>query len=177
MSKPIDPQHDDIRSLLRFVGPSVVFVGLIFTLIGIGNFFSSFGSFQPPRYFWCAFIGLPLLALGSGICKFAFMGAVSRYIADEVAPVGKDVVNYMADGTQDAVRTVAAAVSEGLHAGASREQEPAVRCPKCETDNAPGAHFCKTCGAPLANPTACPSCGKPNDPDARFCDHCGKALR
>ena len=59
MSKPIDPQHDDIRSLLRFVGPSVVFVGLIFTLIGIGSFFSSFGTFQPPRCLVCLHRRLP----------------------------------------------------------------------------------------------------------------------
>ncbi|MGD0383318.1 MAG: hypothetical protein ABSA77_07360, partial [Thermoguttaceae bacterium] len=68
MSQDIDPQHSDIRDLLRVIGPLVAGVGLIFTIIGIGSFFSSFGSFEPPRYFWCAFIGLPLLAVGGSIC-------------------------------------------------------------------------------------------------------------
>jgi len=94
MPNEIDPQHSDTRDFLRVLGPLVAGVGLIFTIIGIGNFFASFYSFGPgsfglPRYFWCAFIGLPLLAVGGSICKFAFMGAVTRYIADEVAPVAK----------------------------------------------------------------------------------------
>ena len=113
----MDPQHDQIRSLLRAVGPVILVVGIIFTIVGFGSVLSTaFGrpTFGPPRLFWCAFVGIPLMGLGGVICKFAFIGAVSRYIADEVAPVGKDVVNYMAEGTQDAVRTVAAAVGEGL---------------------------------------------------------------
>ena len=75
----------------------------------------------PPRFFWCAFVGLPLMGLGGTICKFAFMGAVSRYIANEVAPVGKDVVNYMAEGTKGAVRDVAVAVGDRLRAGGALE--------------------------------------------------------
>ena len=116
MAKQIDPRHTEIRDTLRVVGPAVVIVGLIFTAIGIGSFFSAFGTFEPPRYFWCVFVGFPLMALGIAICMFAFMGAVTRYMADEAAPVGKDVVNYMAEGTKDAVRDVAAAVGEGLRA-------------------------------------------------------------
>ncbi|MGD0655808.1 MAG: hypothetical protein ABSA16_15830 [Thermoguttaceae bacterium] len=129
MPNEIDPQHSDTRDFLRVLGPLVAGVGLIFTIIGIGNFFASFYSFGPgsfglPRYFWCAFIGLPLLAVGGSICKFAFMGAVTRYIADEVAPVGKDVVNYMVDGTKDSIRDVAAAVSEGIGEGVQNSCSP-----------------------------------------------------
>ena len=64
------------------------------------------------------------MAIGSGICKFAFMGAVTRYIADEVAPVGKDVVNYMVDGTKDSVRDLAASVSEGISEGVQTHVMP-----------------------------------------------------
>jgi hypothetical protein len=176
MPEEIDPQHNATRALLRAVGPGVVLVGLVFTIIGLGSFFSSFGTFEPPRYFWCVFVGFPLLAVGGAICQYAFIGAVTRYVADEVAPVGKDVVNYMADGTQGAVRTIAAAVGEGLHAGASVQDAPAIRCRKCHADNEASAKFCKTCGTPLARSSLCPGCGKANDPDARFCDHCGTAL-
>src|SRR5687767_8391831 len=117
MTEPIDPRHTDMRNTLRAIGPLVVIVGVIFTVIGLGSFFSSFGTFEPPRYFWCAFVGLPLIGLGSAICKFAYLGAVTRYMANEVAPVGKDVVNYVAEGARGAVRDVAAAVGEGLRGG------------------------------------------------------------
>ena len=176
MSSQIDPQHDSTRALLQVVGPGVVLVGVIFSIIGIGSFFSSFGSFQPPRYFWCAFVGFPLLGLGGAICKFAFMGAVTRYIADEVAPVGKDVVNYMADGTQGAVRTIAAAVGEGLRGDSPAEDARVVVCRACHADNEASANFCKACGRPLEKPKPCPGCGELNDPSARFCEHCGKPV-
>jgi hypothetical protein len=176
MSKQIDPRHTEIRDTLRVVGPAVVVVGLIFTAIGLGSFFSAFGTFEPPRYFWCVFVGFPLIALGIAICSYAFMGAVSRYMADEVAPVGKDVVNYMAEGTKDAVRDVAAAVGEGLRAGGPSQEARVVRCHKCNADNETSANFCKACGAPLAKTKPCPSCGELNDPDARFCDNCGKPV-
>ena len=176
MSQQIDPRHSEMRNTLRVVGPAVVIAGLIFTGIGLGSFFSSFGGFEPPRYFWCAFVGLPLIALGATICKFAFLGVVSRYMANEVAPVGKDVVNYMAEGTKGAVRDVAAAVGEGLRAGAPSKEVRVVRCHKCNADNETPANFCKGCGAPLAKTKPCPTCGELNDPDARFCDSCGKAV-
>lgn len=176
MSQQIDPQHTQTRDILRVVGPAVIIVGLIFTAIGIGSFFSSFGSFEMPRYFWCAFVGIPLLGLGSLICKFAFMGAVSRYVANEIAPVGKDVVNYMAEGTKDAVRDVATAVGDGLRGGAFAMETRGVRCHKCNADNEARANFCNGCGASLAKAKPCACCGEMNDPDARFCDHCGKAV-
>lgn len=173
MSQQIDPQHPQTRDLLRIVGPAVVVVGVIFAAVGFGSFFSAFGSFGPPRYFWCAVVSLPLIGLGSAICKFAFMGAVSRYVANEMAPVGKDVVNYMAAGAKDAVRDVAVAAGEGLRSGAP---SLVVRCRKCHVDNEAPVNFCKGCGAPLAKVKPCVSCGEMNDPDARFCDQCGKPV-
>jgi len=176
MSQLIDPQHNEARNALRVVGPSVLIVGILLTVIGLGSFFASFGTFGPPRYFWCVFLGLPLMGLGGAICKFAFLGAVSRYMANELAPVGKDVVNYMAEGTKGAVRDVAAAVGEGIRAGAGPKEVRVVRCHKCNADNEPAAKFCKGCGASLGKSKACAGCGELNDPDARFCDSCGKVL-
>src|SRR5262245_29964620 len=176
MSQHIDPGHENSRRPLRIIGPVVAGIGLVFTIIGIGSFFAAFGTGQMPGYFWCAFVGLPLLAVGLGICKFAFLGAVTRYVANEVAPVGKDVVNYMAAGTKDAVRDVAAAVGEGFRAGnAAAETKTTLHCPKCRAANDSEAHFCKACGAALrARP--CENCGHVNATDARFCVSCGKAM-
>lgn len=176
MPQKIDPRHNQIRDILRLVGPAVVVAGVIFAAIGLWSFFATFGTFEPPRYFWCAFVGVPLIGLGMTICKFAFLGAASRYVAGEVAPVGKDVVNYLAEGTRGAVRDVATAVAEGLHAGATGQEVRMVRCAQCHTDNELPANFCKRCGAPLPKTSPCSGCGTWNDADARFCDHCGKPV-
>jgi hypothetical protein len=176
MAKQMDPDHDAKRETLRIVGPAVLIAGLIFAAIGIGNFFASFGSFEPPRYFWCAFVGLPLIGLGASICKFAYFGAISRFMANEVAPVSTDVVNYMASGTKGSVRDLASAVGEGLRAGVLDDQEQTVVCQSCHEENDVTANFCGQCGKPLPKPHACSSCGKFNDADARFCDNCGKSI-
>jgi hypothetical protein len=170
-------RHREIRGVLRFIGPLVLLVGLGFTIVGFGSFFLSFGSFEPPRYFWCAFVGLPLLAIGGGITKFAYMGAVGRYVAGEAAPVAKDTFNYLADGTSPGVKSLARAVGEGL-AGAGGRSEPqaVLRCHKCNAENDADARFCDNCGAPLAKTKPCSACDELNDPDARFCDNCGAAF-
>jgi hypothetical protein len=176
MKQQIDKGHQETRSVLRIIGPIVAIIGFVFVAVGIGSFFSSFGSFGPPRYFWCAFVGMPLLAVGIGICKFAFMGRVARYVANEVAPVGKDTFNYMAGGTKDAVRDLATAVGEGLRSGGSVEPAQRIRCHKCNMDNDVTAKFCNSCGSALGKSKECSNCHELNDHDARFCDNCGKEI-
>ncbi len=48
------------------------------------------------------------------MCMFGFMGAVARYAAAEQVPVATDAINDLAEGTQDAVKTVARSVAEGV---------------------------------------------------------------
>jgi len=176
MPRDIDPRHAARRAALRRIGPLVAGIGVVFAVIGIGSFFLSFGSHEPPPYFWCAFVGLPLIGIGLGLTKFGYMGAISRYMANEVTPVGVDVVNTMAEGTKDAVRDVATAVGEGIAASRGGEAVEVVRCHKCNETNEATAGFCKQCGTPLAKSKPCPSCHELNDPDARFCDRCGGAF-
>lgn len=175
MVQPIDPKHSETRAWLRFFGPLLLGLGALFAIIGIGNFFWAFNSFEPPRYFWCAFIGLPLMGIGAAVCKFAYFGAVTRYMANEVAPVGKDVVNYMADGTKGAFRDLAGAIGEGFRHG-SDQTVRVVRCHKCNADNELPANFCKGCGAALTKTKPCGACQELNDADSRFCDNCGKPM-
>lgn len=165
--------HDQARSTLRILGPAVLGVGLIFVAVGMISFFSSIGSFQPPQYFWCCFVGLPITVVGIGMTKFAFMGTVARFAAAELAPVGKDTINYMATGTREAVRTVTSAIKEGLSEPTSNESTP---CPGCDTMNDGHAKFCDECGNALAATKSCTGCSSENDADARFCDNCGTAL-
>jgi hypothetical protein len=178
MTRLDDARHGQIRSTLRLIGPGVAIVGLIFLAVGLVDFFGSFGSFEPPRKFWCLFVGMPLLAIGAGISKFAYLGSISRYMAGEFVPVGRDVVNEMAHGTRGAVRTMAAAVGEGLRDGSAAREGRGVRCAVCQAENDAEANYCKGCGASLSpcKGVDCPACGTPNEGDARFCDHCGTAL-
>jgi len=145
----IDPKHTSTRQILRIVGPILAGIGLLLIIIGVGSFFASFGSFQPPRFFWCAFLGMPLLFVGIVLCGFGFQGAVLRYQLGEVAPVTKDTFNYLAEGTQEGVKTVATAIGEGIAAGMSGSRTAENRCPKCSQTNDADAKFCKTCGAAL----------------------------
>lgn len=146
----IDPKHTSTRHILRIVGPILAGIGLLLIIIGVGSFFASFGSFQPPRFFWCVFLGMPLLFVGLVLCGFGFQGAVLRYQLGEVAPVTKDTFNYLAEGTQEGVKTVAAAIGEGIAAGMSGSRASDNPCHKCGQTNDPDAKFCKNCGATLA---------------------------
>ena len=165
----LNPGHRKLRQFLRLLGPLVVGLGLIFSAIGFISFFSSFGGFGPPRYFWCVFVGFPLIGIGTGITKFAFMGSVLRYMSAEAAPVGKDTFNYVAEGTQGGVRTMARAVREGF--------SPATNvCTTCGHANDADAKFCDECGQPMAGEVACERCSAMNRLGARFCNDCGSRL-
>jgi hypothetical protein len=63
----------------------------------------------------------------SGVmCQFGYFGAVAvaRYFASESAPVAKDTVNYIAEGTKDAVKTVARSIAEGLQEAKQENKNP-----------------------------------------------------
>jgi len=170
----IDPGHGGVRSVLRVVGPIVGLTGLIFMIVGVVSFFSAFGGSGGPKYFWCCFVGIPLMFVGGVLTQFAYMGKVARYAAGEMAPVAKDTFNYMADGTQDGVRTFARAIGEGLGDGmAGGGQGTMIRCHKCNNLVEEDAKFCGDCGSAVSKSKTCPACSELNDPDAKFCDDCG----
>jgi len=176
--KEIDQKHDEKRRIIRRIGIVLLIIGGILELIGLGSFFASFGSFGgPPRYFWCAFLGMPILFAGIVMTAYGFMGAVARYTAGEAAPVAKDTFNYMAEGTQEGVRTMASAIGQGLRGEtASGTTAAAVRCTKCNHPNSTDAKFCAECGFSLQKSKPCPGCAEVNDPDAKFCDNCGHSF-
>jgi len=174
--REIDPAHQQKRNILRFVGPILLVIGLILLIVGLVDFFRAFGGQSEPRLFWCFFIALPLLWLGFVLSSAGFAGFVQRYMAGETAPVAKDTVNYLADGTQEGVKTIATAVGEGLASAGNRVSEVMVRCHKCNATNEADAKYCKNCGVALMKTKRCPACNELNDPDARFCDACGKPI-
>ncbi|MDA0833100.1 MAG: zinc ribbon domain-containing protein [Planctomycetota bacterium] len=177
MSRLGDPRHRERRQILRSVGPVVLLTGVMFVAIGTISFFSSFGTFGPPRYFWCAFVGMPLIFVGTVITKMAYFGSVLRYIAEETTPVGVDTFNTVAHGTKESVRDLASAVGQGINAGLTgRAVDSARRCRECGEENDADARYCDGCGQQLARDVSCPKCGAHCDPDARFCDQCGAAM-
>lgn len=174
--RQIDPRHTEARNALRAIGFLVLVIGGIFLAVGVIDFFASFGSFRPPRLFWCAFVGMPLVGIGIAMLKAGFMGAVARYQANEYAPVAKDTFNYIADETQDGVRTVASAIGDGLRGEGRKTDEADLTCPDCGASNQAGSKFCDQCGGALPQDVVCPGCGESNDPDARYCDRCGRPV-
>ncbi len=177
--KQIDPGHKNLRDILRIIGPIVLGLGVLGIVIGIVSFFAAFGGSGPPKYFWCAFVGMPLLFVGGIMTSAGYMGKVARYQAQEMAPVMKDTFNYMADGTQDGIKTVASAIGQGLSEGGlnlGSQGQTKVRCHKCNALVNIDAKFCDQCGQPQGKTKACPGCQELNDPDAKFCDHCGHSF-
>ena len=143
-----DPRHEAVRSFLRVAGPAVVLVALIFSIVGVVSFFSSFGSFEPPRYFWCLFVGMPLLVLGAALSQYGYMGAMAGYMSKELTPAGRDTFNNMAAGIQPGLRDVGESIAQGVRAGMAPPARQ-VYCPKCGAANDTDAKFCKNCGAAL----------------------------
>jgi hypothetical protein len=118
MNEIKSPQHNAVKKVLRIGGPIIFAVGGLLTLVGVGSFFVCMVTQSgPPVLFVCAFIGLPLMFVGGAMCMFGYVGAFSRYIAAEQAPVAKDTINYLAEGTQDAVRTAARTAAHGVAEG------------------------------------------------------------
>lgn len=173
--KQIDPGHSSTQNVLRTVGPLAALLGLALAAVGFVDFFRAFGGGGPPRYFWCAFLGLPLLGVGLMLTKLGYLGRFMRYMAQEAAPPARDTFNYMAQGTQEGIKTVAGAIGQGLKEGGSGlgDAPTETRCPKCNTPHAASARFCDQCGQAIEKAKPCPQCHERNNPDAKFCDNCG----
>ena len=134
----IDPHHHKSRILLRLFGPLVVILGVVLTVIGLISFFSSFGTFQPPRYFWATIVGLPLIGIGLAISRFGYLGEIFRYVSREVTPVARDTFNTMAEGTRPGVETMAHAMGRGLTTAMNGDNlagSGAIPCGRCHASN------------------------------------------
>jgi len=142
--------QESVRSLLRIGGFVALGLGILLTAIGLIDFFSAMASFQPPRSFWMAFIGLPLVAAGWWMLQAGYLAPASRYVAGEVSPTLRDTLGALGIG------------------------DDALACASCGGRNAPDAKFCDDCGVALRR--TCAACGADNDGDATFCRDCGAAL-
>lgn len=176
MREPLERKYLDrsgsfgnAAKVLRIVGPLVLIVGGLSLVWGIYDIFVR----ENMEFHFSPFVGMFLLFVGAVMTASGFAGAVARYQANQIAPVGKDVVNYMVEGTQESVQAVTRSIAAGLRDGMVGEGATA-RCPKCGAGNQPGSKFCDQCGGPML--VACGGCGASNQPGSKFCDQCGGRL-
>ena len=176
----INPGHAGVRKVLIGIGLALALAGIVVIMQGreisanAPAFFADSDAHMKAseRSMARYAIGGFLLMAAVGLIGFAIQGTLSRYTAAEHAPVVKDTVGYVVDGTRGSVKSVAQAVAEGVRG----EPQAVLRCHKCNKDNDPDAKFCSGCGAALAKSVKCAACGELNDPDANFCDACGKTI-
>jgi ribosomal protein L40E len=166
--KPIDKNHQEKRKVFRIIGPIVLGIGLLLIVSSILSFLSAEMG-QPPKI-GLFFLGMPFMFVGSILTNLGYMGSMARYQAAEIAPVAKDTINYMVDGTQDSIKTIAKSMNQGMN------QENDKLCPTCHMTNDHDAKFCKDCGQILHQEKICSQCRATQDHDAKFCDTCGSRL-
>lgn len=153
--------YSKTKKTFRTLGFIILPIGLVLSIIGFIDFFMSFNSMTQPKLFFCLFIGLPLTSIGIIFLILGFMKELNSFAASQSAPVHKDVINYMLDGTREEVNKTINASNK-------------IICPECKAENDKDALFCSTCGHKLKN--TCPKCNAENDADAKFCKNCGEEL-
>ena len=134
-----------LRNVFRVVGILLFGAGVVMIVLGFMALFGTMNddpfaddSFGPPRQFFLAFVGMPVLAVGGWCLQAGFMGVAARYTAGEGAPVLKDSAAYLTDG-------------EGLlGVGRTVDDEPSKFCPSCGKAAGTGARFCESCGHAFA---------------------------
>ena len=153
--------YSKTKKTFRTLGFIILPIGFVLSIIGFIDFFMSFNSMTQPKLFFCLFIDLPLTSIGIIFLILGFMKELNSFAASQSAPVHKDVINYMLDGTREEVNKTI---------NASKK----IICPECKAENDKDALFCSTCGHKLKN--TCPKCKAENDADAKFCKNCGEEL-
>lgn len=161
MDKKYLQENVKAKRVLKYIG----FISLIFGIILSISGFSSVFNDMDANNVYLIFIGFPLIFIGIVCLNFAYMGKVSRYTASEIAPVAKDTINYMIDGTKDEVVDLFHKIKESP--GSKKI------CPYCGDENDSDAIYCDHCGVKLKK--TC-TCGAENQSDSRYCKKCGREL-
>lgn len=171
-------EHPQAKKVFRKYGPLLLAVGGIMITVSIVDFFISFGDFsgQGPTLMFLFPLSFPFLMAGFIMTSLGYQSALMRYQASQVAPVAKDVTNYMLDNTKDSIAGTVGAIVREIKADPTAEVKKTERkpCPFCNEVPNSTAIFCDSCGRPLQK--ECSHCKHKNDGDASFCEKCGKRL-
>lgn len=155
-------QNPKLRKKLRTLGKILTTIGGIFIVVGTIDFFTA-DLFEGPKLFWMSFLGIIILFPGLVCLSYGYMGSVARYTASEVAPVKKDTINYMLDGTKDEIARTIKTVRGNV-----------LTCTNCGEDLDIDSSFCNHCGYKIKK--ECNNCNTVNDSDSKYCKTCGKEL-
>lgn len=157
--------HQKTKKTLKVISIVLLGCGIILAAIGFISFFSAFNNGGFPKYFWCTFVGLPMLGIGGSIASVANRREIATYMKNEDVPV----VNEASKELSPAIKNVASAIKEGL----SGTNTDGIRC-SCGELNEKGDKYCSACGKTLLS--VCPYCGKEIDADDKYCGQCGNSL-
>lgn len=182
MLEPESTDHKQNRTIIRSIGAILTVVGGMMFLKGISFLFSltTAGPMEMAMnggttFIWAVF-GLPLTGLGLQLLLVGYIGKIARYQANEMGPVGKDTLNYVARETKGSVQNLAEAIGAGLRGESPNAERMTRTCHRCGNNASSDDSFCDQCGASLAEQSACPACHAPHEADARFCSSCGNSL-
>ena len=142
-------QHDCIKTILKVVGVFLLLAGFVFTVIGFVDFFKALSNTEKPKLFWCMFLGLPLMGIGSGFSVFAFRREIATYAKEETLPVTENALSALSNALQGE------------------------KC-ECGQVNEDSAIFCSVCGKALKQ--TCKTCGKTLPVEDVYCSNCGNKL-
>ncbi len=167
-----DPKHEKTKVTLRIVGISLLVVGAVLEIISLASFAGAFGSMSGPSpLFFLSFIGIPCLFVGGVCTALGFMRATASFVASQGAPVTKDTINYMVDGTSDTIAKTVNKIKNGL----DDDKTSKIFCKNCGLANDSEANFCIGCGKSLKE--TCPHCGAIITGEQSYCDKCGAKLK
>ena len=77
-------------NVLRLFGAIIVGAGVILTTVGSFSLFSSWATTGGSRYYWAAFLGLPLIAVGSAFTQAENLSASDEDLFDHRTKLERD---------------------------------------------------------------------------------------
>lgn len=155
--------HMQAKSTMRTLGPILIAIGVILSIIGIGDFFITFitvssGNANPsdtrfPTLFLLAFPGFFFIGIGSMLTKTGYLKEITQYAAKETSP---------------AITTTVTAVRAAI-------TDDDIPCPSCASPIEPNSKFCSSCGTQTTE-LQCSLCNTTIEPNDKFCNSCGTEI-
>ncbi len=148
------------KSTMRILGPVLLALGGVLTIIGVGSFLLGFfaivsgsSSSGTSTLFFLALPGMALLGIGGMITQAGYLKEVAQYTALETSP---------------AVTTTVSAIKSAL-------TEDDILCSSCSAPIEPDSKFCSSCGIEITK-LQCAKCHAEIEPDDKYCGSCGTTI-